>query len=294
MGSCFWGLCDCPTSQPCTHHHGFQCGTWRGQQVSKLTDINDPTTRDGDISVLALAADKMKANQKEEEISRQLDDLKQQQAIIDRGMAPNSTFGQRRAAAAELSKFRDDYGNLQAKILQAQADIASLNARIANAGALVFLNLTVPFTDGNSTCDCYTKKLDHLNALDSRMTYYQGLYNSYALQLAPIQAQATAFVNMMPSRNNIFSMMFTFLFLAGIIGFLIGGPKVAALTVIVFGLLVIILLLSMIRDILRIKGAMASVRRQKLISGLEYYRLQQVLTCQLAPIVIEQPEEIPG
>lgn len=95
MALCYWGLCECPDHEPCAEHAGFGCGFWNGILIQDPAQVEDALTRDAELAIVSLDADKDQVRAMRAQLEQKRADLEREKAQIERGLHGPSSIGQR-------------------------------------------------------------------------------------------------------------------------------------------------------------------------------------------------------
>ena len=203
-----------------------------------------------------------------------------QRDVIAQGLTPGSSMGERAAATRQ---FRASYARLAAveqEISSKMDDLEALDVRSSQAGAVLSLELIVPYTSPYGYCSCYHTKCKQLAAIDSQATRYRSELNPLFQQQGQIRSDIFAWFSTFPNFRNRFKLVGGITLFFALLGFIIWGTN-AGLLILFLGLLALLIMVftALIR-LIRVQDQMAAIRQKIVRLDLAYYRLQAISTCQ--------------
>ena len=292
MSVCYWGKCTCPDHEPCAQHAGFQCGYWNGTLIQDPTQVNDALTRDAEMGLFALDADRDLVRDMRVQIEQKRADLKNERDDIDRVLSGPSSFGQRRQTARKIEQAYSRLGQIRSESRQVVADLDSINARASSAGALISTYLIIPYTSSAGYCSCYDTKRDRLATIATQIAQQNARLTPLFIRRNAIHQEFIRTFSLLPNRTTVFRMLGSIVFLAAIIVFIFLNAAAAVITAIVGLLLIAVVLLDTIINLMDIEDQIMAIRQNIVRLNLAYYRMQSIATCLEAPLPEEEDENI--
>ncbi|MCF7822001.1 MAG: hypothetical protein K9M17_06125 [Mariprofundaceae bacterium] len=274
MPLCYWKLCTCPDTQPCSEHHGNHCGLFNGLQITNNNQVVDGITRNTDAAILRITADEAtidmeiaKAEQRKLELEKMKRDL---EAAFDGAR----NIGQRRAAIQKGMQAYTTANDVNQEALAAAQQVYALTTGWASAFGAMSTKLIRPYSDSTGYCDCYSTKVAQLAAIDSQISASQAQWNTDNAEMAQYRSHLWSIVKA-PA---------TIVTGLGIWAYILFGWGAVFIKAMFFILLVIaIMVIAFVLRLLYLKKQMAALAKQLLGLQLIYYRVQSIGTCKKFP-----------
>ena len=284
MALCYWGLCKCPDHQPCAQHAGFGCGFWNGLFIQDPAQVNDALTRDAELAIAALDADKSEVRATRAQLEQQRDDLEREQAQLKRGMSGPSSIAERRRTATQIKQTYARLGQIRDQSRQVMTDLDSINARSSSAGAALAMSLIIPYTSAAGYCTCYDTKRSRLAAIATEIARQQTQLTPLYARKNAIRQQVFGTVSALPTRPTVLRMLGSITFFVAIVAFILFNAAVAAVAVILGLLLIAFVVYDLLFDLIDINAQILSLRQNIVRLNLSYYRIQSIATCRAVPL----------
>ncbi|MBT6048294.1 MAG: hypothetical protein HOI47_07300 [Candidatus Scalindua sp.] len=271
MVLCYWKLCSCPDSQPCSEHHGNHCGLFNGLQITNNNQVADSITSNADAAIQRMTADEAAIDAeiaRSEARKKQLEEMKRE---LEAAFDGAQTISQRRAAIQKGKQAYSTAADVNQEIIAVTQKISALTTGWQSAFSVMSTRLIQPYSDPTGFCDCYNSKIKQLASINGQINTAMTAYNADRAELAIYQ---TNIVNIVKTPGTIVAGL-------GIWAYIIFGVGAALLKALfVILLFVAILVYALLIRILFIVKRMARLSRQIQGFQLIYYRVQNIGTCQ--------------
>ncbi len=270
MSFCYWKLCTCPDTQPCSEHHGNHCGLFNGLQITNNNQVVDGITRNTDAAILRMTADEATIDMEIAKVEQRKQQLENMKRDLDTAFDGANSIGQRRAAIQKGMQAYATANEVNQEAASAAQQAYALTVGWQSAIGAMSTKLIQPYSDPTGYCDCYTTKLDQLAAIDGQISNSRARWNADNAELARYRSHLW----------NIVKAPATIVTGLGIWAYIIFGWGAALMKAMFVILLVVaIMVIAFLLRLLYLKKRMATLARQLLGLQLIYYRVQSIGTC---------------
>lgn len=284
MALCYWGLCTCPDHEPCAQHAGFGCGFWNGIPIQDPTQVDDALTRDAELAIVSLDADKDEVRTMRAQLEQKRADLERERAQIESVLHGPSSMSQRRQTARQIERAYGRIGQIRAEARQTMTDLDSINARSSSAGAMIAMSLIIPYTSASGYCACYDTKRGRLAAIASEIARQQAMLTPLLTRKNAIRQQIFGTFSALPTRPTILRMLGSITFFVAVVAFILFNAATAAIAAILGLLLIAFVVYDMLFDLIDINAQILVIRQNIVRLNLAYYRMQSIATCRAVPL----------
>jgi len=270
MPLCYWKLCTCPDTQPCSEHHGNHCGLFNGLQITTNNQVVDGNTRNADAALLRMTADEATIDMeiaKAEQRKQQLEKMKHE---LEASFDGAKSVGQRRAAIQKGRQAHKTANEVNQEAIAAAQQAYALITGWQSAFGAMSINLIRPYSDPAGYCNCYSTKVSQLAAIDTQIAAVQTQWNIDSAEMARYRRHLWSIAKAVPT-------IVTGLGIWAYILFGWGAALMKAMFVIL--LVVAIMVWAFVLRLLYLKKRMAALAKQLLGLQLIYYRVQSIGTC---------------
>lgn len=283
MALCYWTKCSCPNQQPCAEHAGWNCGRWGNVVVTDVSVIDDTVTRDAERALVALDQNRQRVETFQRDLEQKRAELELERREVERMLGAARSMGERRVAARRLEAAYDRLPQLNQQLQQVLSDLAVLTSRASAIGGAISTYLIVPYSNPTGYCTCYDDKRGRLAALAGPRSQHQATLSSLLAQRGSLMAQVTPTFSSVPSHADPIKVILSISVAAALILFIISGAGAAIIGFLLGIILLNILLFSTALSVMDIDRQVMVVRSRIVALDLQYYRLQQITTCQQPP-----------
>lgn len=272
MEPCYWGLCDCPTIQPCTSHQGIHCGEWNSQQITDLTQVQDNSTLSTEADIAHFTRDEQELEQIITSLQARKNSLEREKQEIEDQFRQAGSFSERRAVYRKIQNTNRSVEDIDADIDGLLDRLDAFENRWQRVTRVNGLMLIRPFSDASGYCGCYAEKRNRLAILDAKINDYVAEYQRNVQARNAMRSSITL--------RNVVTLVALPPYLAISLWIIFGvinvGLLAALLVVVVYALALITAILLLVR----IQRRMVLLTRRILQFQLSYYQMQNIATCQ--------------
>jgi len=274
MAVCYWQLCDCPSNQPCTEHHGLGCSSLNGVTITSDAQVQDANTVAGDAAIAQLSGDKQTLAQLKTQLEARKVEIERDKADLQAAFRNATNRAQRRAAVDMSEVMAKKYEHLNDELLKVMDQIAALGVGSQVAVNRLTSRLIIPYAATGGYCSCYQRKQQVLAALASQLAAEQTRHGAFLTHYSSYKAQQFP------------DLKFTFTIASGfvIFMFVFFGFGVGQASIVVTGLAIGLILIAMLIDLVNMKADLLDSEEKILRLALGYYRIQQIPFCAPAPV----------
>jgi hypothetical protein len=285
MPTCYWTKCSCPDQQPCNEHAGWNCGRWGNVLVTDLATINDAVTHDAEVALVALDQDRARVDAIEQDLLQKRDELERERREIDQMFRAAGSRGERRLVADRVQAAYDRLPQLNQQLQQVLTDLNTLASRVTAVGGVISTYLIVPYSSPTGYCTCYDEKRNRLAAIDGQRGRLMSELRPLLAQRATYVNQLTPLFGLVANTSNPIRVMSTVAFIAALATWVLVGWFSAAIVALIGAFVLILMLIGILLIIAGVDKQIMRVRSRIVTLDLQYYRLQQITTCQQPPPV---------